>query len=116
MGTKLYVGGLSYNTNNDGLKEFFSTAGTVVSADVIMDKFTNKSRGFGFVVMETPEQAQAAMNDLNGKDLDGRTISVSEAREKTEGDRRNGGGGGFRNGGGRPRDNRNGGGNSFRFR
>ena len=115
MGTKLYVGGLSYNTNNDGLKEFFSTEGTVVSADVIMDKFTNKSRGFGFVVMETPEQAQATIDNLNGKDLDGRTISVSEAREKTEGDRRNGGGG-FRNGGGRPRDNRNGGGNSFRFR
>lgn len=113
MGTKLYVGGLSYNTNNDGLKEFFSAAGTVASADVIMDKFTNKSRGFGFVVMETAEEAQAAINDLNGKDLDGRTISVSEAREKTEGDRRNGGG--FRNGGGRGRDNR-GSGNSFRFR
>lgn len=114
MGTKLYVGGLSYNTNNDGLKEFFASAGTVVSADVIIDKFTNKSRGFGFVVMETAEEAEAAINNLNGKDLDGRTISVSEAREKTEGGPRNGGG--FRNGGGRGgRDNR-GGGNSFRFR
>ncbi|MDR3297836.1 MAG: RNA-binding protein [Candidatus Nomurabacteria bacterium] len=124
MATKLYVGGLSYNTKNEGLKEFFASQGNVVSADVIIDKFTNKSRGFGFVEMETAEEAQAAIDNLNGKDLDGRAISVNVAREKTEGGDRGGNrGGGFRPGGrsggggyGGQRGGNNNGGGSFRFR
>lgn len=108
MATKLYVGSLSYNTTNEGLKEFFETQGTVVSADVIMDRATNRSKGFGFVEMSTAEEADAAIKNLNDKELDGRAIMVSVAREKTEGGRRDGGrsfGGGRNNGGG-----------SFRFR
>lgn len=115
---KLYIGSLSYDTTNDGLKDFFASAGNVTSANVIIDKFSNRSRGFGFVEMETAEEAQNAIKELDGKELDGRTISVSIAREKTEGDRPRGGGGGYggnRGGGGYGNRGNNGGG-SFRFR
>lgn len=111
MATKLYVGGLSYSTKNEGLKDLFSTAGNVISASVIMDKFSGRSKGFGFVEMETPEEAQKAIDSFNEKEFDGRKIFVNIAREKTEGER----GGDRRNGGGyRPRQNN--GGSSFRFR
>jgi RNA recognition motif-containing protein len=99
MATKLFVGALSYNTTDAGLEEFFSSAGTVVSAKVIMDRDTNRSKGFGFVEMGSDAEAQAAVAQLNGKELDGRTIAVNEARPREDNnrDRRPGGnGGGFR--------------------
>lgn len=77
---KLYVGGLSYNTTEDGLREAFAQAGTVESAVIIMDRETQRSKGFGFVVMSTPEEAQAAIQLWDGKELDGRTLKVNEAR------------------------------------
>jgi cold-inducible RNA-binding protein len=88
MATRLFVGSLSWNTNDDQLKDFFSSAGTVVSANVIFDRETNRSKGFGFVEMSTDEEAQAAVKDLNGKELDGRTIIVSEARPRDNDSRR----------------------------
>jgi cold-inducible RNA-binding protein len=95
MATKLFVGSLSWNTNNDQLKDFFSTVGTVVSATVIFDRETNRSKGFGFVEMSTDEEAKAAVEQLNNKELDGRTIVVNEARPREERPRNayNGGGG-----------------------
>lgn len=80
MTNKLYVGGLPYSTTEDELRSIFSQAGNVASARVITDKFTGRSRGFGFVEMSTPEEAQAAVNSLNGQDVGGRTILVTEAR------------------------------------
>ncbi len=95
MGSKIYVGGLPYSTSEPELNELFAAHGTVESARVITDKFTGQSRGFGFVEMATPEQAQAAINALNGTQLGGRTLTVNEARPQEP---RTGGGGG---GGGR---------------
>jgi len=80
MAKKLYVGGLSYNTTEATLKETFSAAGTVESATIIIDKMSNRSKGFGFVEMATDEEAQKAIETLNGKELDGRTLTVNEAR------------------------------------
>jgi RNA recognition motif-containing protein len=80
MATKLFVGGLAWATNDDSLKNFFSQVGTVVSAAVIMDKYTGKSKGFGFVEMSSEKEAEEAKAKLNGQALDGRTISVSDAR------------------------------------
>lgn len=80
MAKKLYVGGLPYASTNESLKEAFSQAGNVESAVVIMDKMTGRSKGFGFVEMSTDEEAQAAINMWNGKDFEGRTITVNEAR------------------------------------
>lgn len=104
MNKNLYVGNLSQKVTDDDLRKNFSEAGSVVSAAVIKDKFSGVSRGFGFVEMETEEGAQEAINKFNGGDLDGKTITVSEARPKTEsgGPRRGGQGrGGFRGGRGR---------------
>lgn len=100
MSMKLYVGSMSFNTTEDGLREAFSQAGTVVSASVVMDKMTGRPRGFGFVEMETDEAGNAAMEMWNGKELDGRTIIVNEARPMTDRPRREfgGGGGGDRGG------------------
>jgi cold-inducible RNA-binding protein len=84
MATKLYVGSLSFNVNNDQLKELFDAFGTVVSASVIIDRDTNRSKGFGFVEMETDQEAQAAIAGLNGKEVDGRTIMVNVARPKED--------------------------------
>lgn len=92
MATKLYVGNLSFKTTSDDLREHFSQAGTVESASVIEDRETGRSRGFGFVEMATAEDAQAAIEQFNGKDLNGRNLTVNEARPKT--DRGYGGGGG----------------------
>jgi len=99
MGTKLYVGNLSYNTTEGDLQRLFEQAGKVVSCDLIVDRFTSKSRGFGFVSMGTPEEAQKAISMFHGKDLDGRALTVNEARPREEGGGRGFGGGG--GGGGR---------------
>lgn len=80
MATRLFVGSLSYNVNDDQLKEAFEAFGTVVSAKVIVDRDTNRSKGFGFVEMGSEEEAQAAIRGMDGKDLAGRSIAVSEAR------------------------------------
>lgn len=102
MNKKLFVGGLSYNTTNDSLRELFEEHGNVLSADVIRDRESGRSKGFGFVEFETPGEAEQAMSALNGATLDGRSITVAEAkpqRERTPG-RGGYGGGGERRGGG----------------
>ncbi len=79
MGNKIYVGGLPYATTDTQLQEIFSAHGTVESARVITDKFTGRSRGFGFVEMSSNDEAQKAIQALNGTDLDGRSLTVNEA-------------------------------------
>jgi RNA recognition motif-containing protein len=103
MAAKLFVGGLSWDTTDEKLKEFFSQAGTVESANVITDKFTGRSKGFGFVEMSTAKEAEKAKKELNGKELDGRTINIDDARPQAP--RENRGGGSFSRG----RDRRGGG-------
>ena len=80
MTNKLYVGSLSYDTTEDSLKDFFSQAGTVSSASIIIDKFSGRSKGFGFVEMSNEDEAKKAIEELNGKELDGRSIVVDEAK------------------------------------
>ena len=80
MAKKLYIGGLPYTTTEDNLKEAFSKIGAVESANVIIDKMTGRSRGFGFVTMPNDEEADKAIETMNGTDLGGRTITVNEAR------------------------------------
>lgn len=80
MANKIFVGSLSYNATDDDLAQFFAGAGTVVSAKVIMDRDTNRSKGFGFVEMSSDEEAKQAIDQLNGKDLAGRPVALSEAR------------------------------------
>ena len=88
MAMKLFVGGLSWDTNDDTLKQFFVKVGPVVSASVITDRYTGKSRGFGFVEMENGDEAKKAIEMYNDKDYKGRKMFVSEARPKKEdGDR-----------------------------
>ena len=94
MATKLFVGNLSFNTSEGDILELFKAAGSVTSCELIMDKFTNKSRGFAFVQMGTQEEATKAIADLNGKELDGRALTVNEAKPR-EDRPRGGGGGGF---------------------
>ena len=84
MSMNLYVGGLSFDTTDDGLKTFFEQAGTVESASIITDRDSGRSRGFGFVEMATEAEARKAIEDLNGKMLDGRTLTVNEARPRKE--------------------------------
>src|SRR2546427_9504137 len=91
MGTKLYVGGLPYSSTEQQLQELFSQHGSVTSAKIITDKYTGQSRGFGFVEMATAEEAQKAITALNGTQMNGRTITVNEARPQ---EKRPGGGGG----------------------
>ena len=97
MAKKLYVGGLPYSTTDDALKEAFAQAGTVESATIIMDKMTGRSKGFGFVEMSSDEEAQAAIEMLNGKDFGGRNLTVNEARPLEPRAPRAGGFGGGRN-------------------
>lgn len=80
MAKKLYVGGLSWDTTNESLKDAFTQAGNVVSAIVITDRSTGRSKGFGFVEMETDEQAEEVIKMWDGKELDGRSLKVNEAR------------------------------------
>lgn len=82
MATKLFVGSLAWTTNDDSLKKFFESAGTVVSANVITDRESGRSRGFGFVEMSSDDEAKKAVNELNGKELDGRPIVVNEAKPR----------------------------------
>lgn len=96
MASKLYVGGLSYSTTSEGLREFFTQCGNVLSATVITDRFSGQSRGFGFVEMSTTEEAQSTISQLNGRELDGRRITVEISNPQAP---RSGGG---RPGGGRP--------------
>lgn len=99
MAKKLYVGGLSYNTTQQGLQDAFAQAGTVSSATILTDKMTGRSRGFGFVEMENDEEALKAIDMWNGKELDGRTLTVNEARPmEARAPRRDGGAGGGRGG------------------
>ena len=98
MASKLYVGNLAYGVTDSDLQTMFAPFGTVQSAQVIMDRDTNRSKGFGFVEMGSAAEATAAINALNGKEADGRQLTVNEARPREE--RGGGGGGGGRSGGG----------------
>jgi RNA recognition motif-containing protein len=91
MAKKLYVGGIPYTTTDDTLKQHFSQAGTVTSATIITDKMSGRSRGFGFVEMSTDEEAQKAVEIFNGKDFEGRTLTVNEARPMSDRPPRSGG-------------------------
>lgn len=114
MGKKLYVGNLSYDTTDGTLEEMFAAHGTVQSAQIIMDRDTGRSKGFGFVEMGSDQEAQAAITAMNGKEVGGRTLTVNEARPREErggGGGRSGGGyggGGGRSGGGGGRGGRGG--------
>lgn len=99
----IYAGNLSYETNESGLRAAFEAFGDVKSASVITDRDTGRSKGFGFVEMDDEAQAKAAIEGLNGTDLDGRTITVNEARPRSDRGGRGGGRGGFGGGGGRNR-------------
>jgi RNA recognition motif-containing protein len=103
MSTKLYVGNLSFQTTSEDLQELFAQAGTVESASVVEDRMTGRSRGFAFVEMATPEEANAAIEQMNGREVGGRALKVNEAKPR---ENRGGGGGGGRGFGG----NRGGGG------
>jgi RNA recognition motif-containing protein len=101
MGRKIYVGNLSYGVKDSDLQDLFAEFGTVDTAQVIMDRDTGRSKGFGFVEMSTDQEARAAIAALNGKEVDGRNLTVNEARPKEEGGGRGkGGGGGYGGGGG----------------
>ncbi len=101
MGQRLFIGGLSFSTSSDRLREVFAAIGSVTSATVVTDQATGRSRGFGFVEMERTEDAQQAISRLNGQDLDGRQIKVEMAKpsERSGGGRREGGGGSRSRGG-----------------
>jgi RNA recognition motif-containing protein len=94
MGKKLYVGNLTYGVTDSDLQQMFEAHGTVQSAQVIMDRDTGRSKGFGFVEMGSDEEAAAAITALNGKEVDGRSLTVNEARPKEGGGGRGGSGGG----------------------
>jgi RNA recognition motif-containing protein len=100
MGRRLYVGNLSYNTTEMDLRDAFGQFGTVADAKVVMDRETGRPRGFAFVEMSSDQEAQEAIAQLNGRELDGRTINVNEAQERGAGGGRGGGGGGRGGGGG----------------
>ena len=101
MGTKLYVGNLSFRTTADELRDAFASVGTVESASVIEDRDTGRSRGFAFVEMATAEEAAAAIEQFNGKDFGGRNLTVNEAKPREDRGGRGGGGrGGYAGGGG----------------
>jgi RNA recognition motif-containing protein len=99
MGKKLYVGNLAYGVSDGDLEQMFAAHGTVQSAQIIMDRDTGRSKGFGFVEMGSDQEAQTAIAALNGKEVDGRRLTVNEARPKTEGGG-GGGRGGYGGGGG----------------
>lgn len=115
MSMKLYVGNLAFATSSQELQELFAQAGTVQSASVIEDRDTGRSRGFGFVEMSSKEEGEAAIAQLNGKEINGRALNVNEAkpRENRGGGGGRGGFGGNRGGGGGYNGNRGGGGGGF---
>lgn len=98
MNTKLFVGNLSFNTTENDLQDAFAAHGAVVEANLMTDRDTGRPRGFAFITMATPEEAQKAIDAMNGAQLDGRSLTVNEARPREE---RSGGGGGGRRSGGR---------------
>ena len=98
MSNKLFVGNLSFNTTENDLQDAFAAHGTVTETNLMMDRMTNRPRGFGFVTMSTPEEAQKAIAAMNGKELDGRALTVNVAKPREE--RTGGGGGGRREYGG----------------
>ena len=100
MGNKLYVGNLSFNTTETDLQDFFAQAGPVTEVMLVQDKFTGKSRGFAFVTMATDADAQNAITQFHGKPMDGRNLTVNEARPREDRGGGGGGGGGYRGGGG----------------
>ena len=100
MSTKLFVGNLSFNATQEQLQDLFGAHGPVQEVDVIKDKFSGRPRGFAFVTMEPKEGADAAVQALNGKEIDGRALTVNEARPREERAPRSGGGGGYGGGGG----------------
>ena len=106
MSARLFVGNLSFNTTQNQLQDLFGAHGSVVEVDVVMDRFSGRPRGFGFVTMETKEAADAAIQALNGKEIDGRALTVNEARPREERPR-SGGGGGYGGGRGERREYRN---------
>src|SRR6266496_4259792 len=110
MGKKLYVGNLTYGVTDSDLEKMFAPHGTVESVQVIMDRDTGRSKGFGFVEMKTDQEAQAAIAALNGQDSGGRPLTVNEAKPRTEGGRGGGGGRGYVGGGGGGGGGRSGGG------
>ena len=117
MSMKLYVGNLSFQTTGDELEALFGRVGTVESASVVSDRDTGRSRGFGFVEMSTSEEGNSAIAEFNGKEVNGRSLTVNEARPREE---RSGGGGGFggnrrSSGGGGGRGGGYGGGRSSRY-
>jgi len=99
MSTKLYVGNLPYTAKEESLKEHFSSAGSVASVKIIIDRETGRSKGFGFVEMESEDGAQSAVSQLDGQEFEGRSLRVSEAKPQPERESRGGFGGG-RSGGG----------------
>ena len=100
MSTKLFVGNLSFNTTENDLQDAFAAHGTVVEANLMMDRMSGRPRGFGFVTMSTPEEAQKAIEALNGTEVDGRALTVNIARPREDRPPGGGGGGGRRGGGG----------------
>src|SRR5262245_52861928 len=113
MSTKLFVGNLSFNATENQLQDLFAAHGNVIEVDLIMDRFSGRPRGFAFVTMETKESADSATQALNGKELDGRALTVNEARPR-EDRPRGGGGGGGREGRGEGREGRGGGRREYR--
>jgi RNA recognition motif-containing protein len=99
MSTRLYVGNLSYNTTGDTIREVFGAHGNVTDVHVVMDRETGRPRGFAFVTMGSPAEAEAAINEVNGQTVDGRPLRVNQAEERPARGG-GGGGGGFRGGGG----------------
>src|SRR6266513_2580967 len=114
MGTKLYVGNLSFNTTENELQELFSQGGTVQEVTLMQDKFTGKSRGFAFVTMGSDEDAQNAISKFNGQTVDGRALTVNEARPREPRPPGGGGGRGYGGGGGGYGGRREGGGGQRR--
>ena len=100
MGRKLYVGNLSYSVDSSSLQEMFAQHGTVESAEIISDRDTGRSKGFGFVQMGTDAEAATAISAMNGQEYDGRPLTVNEAKPREDRPRSGGGGGGYGGGGG----------------
>ncbi|HMJ89793.1 MAG TPA: RNA-binding protein [Candidatus Acidoferrum sp.] len=100
MSNKLFVGNISFNTTENDLQDAFAAHGTVLEANLMIDRATGRPRGFGFVTMSTPEEAQKAISAMNGASIDGRALTVNEARPREERSGGGGGGGGGRSGGG----------------